>query len=146
METKTDQSYGVIPVFKEPTGEWTVLLVHQISYRGDSFWILPKGHAEAGEDEQQAALRELQEEAGVNSVSLMLIDPIRIQYSFEHDGTKINKTVSYYVGICESKATKVTQPKEIRDIRWCSFDEAYRLASHTNTKEVLNQTEALLPH
>ena len=54
MGTKTDSSYGVVPLFKKD-GEWQVLLVHQISYRGDDFWIFPKGHAEEKETGERAA-------------------------------------------------------------------------------------------
>ena len=77
-------------------------------------------------------------------MSLTAFEPINIHYSFEHQGTKINKTVSYYIGLCENKKTEVTQPEEIIETRWYSFSEAISVVTHANTKEVLNQTESLL--
>ena len=61
METKNDISYGVVPLYQDG-GEWKVLVIHQISHRGDRFWIFPKGHGEVGELPAEAALRELHEE------------------------------------------------------------------------------------
>ena len=138
MSNKTDISYGVIPLYKE-AGEWQVLVVHQISYRGDDFWILPKGHAEAGETPIEAAKRELQEETGVSAVTIPEDTQFTIEYSFTHENDRIHKTVIYYVGICATKDTVLSQPQEIKELRWCTLDEAKELVSHQNTRNVLEQ-------
>ena len=142
METKQDISYGVVPLYKG-TDEWQVLIVHQISYRGDDFWIFPKGHAEKGETPVGAALRELQEETGVSEVVLMNESPLCVSYSFTHEGVRIEKTVEYFVGVCTSLDTHISQPQEIKEIRWCSFAEAEALLSHQNSKEVLKKVKNL---
>ena len=140
METKQDISYGIIPLYKEENS-WQVLVVHQISYRGDDFWIFPKGHAEAGESATQTALRELQEETGVTQITVENTPPITISYSFIHQGVRIEKTVEYFIGICASKETHISQPHEIKEIRWCSFDDAELLLSHQNSKAVLQKVK-----
>lgn len=144
MQEKEDISYGVVPFYKDGN-EWKVLVVHQISYRGDDFWILPKGHAEAGETPVQAAVRELKEETGVTQVALDEDEKFSISYSFTHDGTRIKKEVVYFFGVCDSDFTQITQPEEIKEIRWVVLDEAQKLLSHQNSKDVLAKaTEHLM--
>ncbi len=146
METKTDISYGIVPVFQTPDGEWQLLLVHQISYRGvnDTFWIFPKGHAEEGESAPEAALRELEEETGIKNVTIEPSAVFSISYSFIHEGVQINKTVEYFVGYCADTTTLITQPQEIKELRWCDFDTAETLLTHQNSKDVLKRVQDFL--
>lgn len=136
MESKDDISYGVVPLYKNG-GTWQVLIIHQISYRGDDFWIFPKGHAEAGESAEVAALRELEEETGVIAVALEPKKVFPVAYSFVHENVRINKAVEYRIGYCESTKTTITQPHEVKEIRWCDFATADALLSHQNSKDVL---------
>ena len=143
MENKTDTSYGVVPVFKKD-GAWQVLVVHQISYRGDDFWIFPKGHAEAGETETVSALRELAEETGITEVTLENAETFSIFYSFTHEQSRIDKTVKYWIGYCANQETYIFQPHEIKELRWCTVAEAEALLSHQNSKDVLSRVCAFL--
>lgn len=142
MQTKQDVSYGVVPVFK--TGDyWQVLLVHQISYRGDDFWIFPKGHAEGDETPAETALRELKEETGLEEV-LLGEDHFFVNYSFVHEDIKIEKTVTYYLGYCQNQHTQISQPHEIKELRWCSLTEAEKLVTHENSRQVLEEVKQAL--
>lgn len=140
METKSDASFGVVPLYRGSEG-LRVLLVHQISYRGDRFWIFPKGHAEEGESPGETALRELHEETGVTAVSLLSEQHVNIAYSFIHENVRINKTVTYFVGMCEHMQTVITQPDEVTELRWCTFEEALHLLTHQNSKDVLEKVK-----
>lgn len=138
MEIKQDASFGVVPLCRIHE-ELKVLLVHQISYRGDRFWIFPKGHAESEESPEEAALRELAEETGVTAVSLRSGQSATVAYSFIHENIRINKTVTYFVGDCENCETHISQPHEIAELRWCTFEEAAQLLTHQNSKDVLEK-------
>lgn len=144
METKTDISYGIVPVIQHADGSWQVLVIHQISYRGDDFWIFPKGHAEAGESAPEAALRELEEETGIKNVTLEPAIVFSIAYSFIHEGIQIEKTVEYYLGYCTNTETIITQPQEVKELRWCDFDTAMKLLTHQNSKDVLSKVKEFL--
>jgi bis(5'-nucleosidyl)-tetraphosphatase len=143
MEIKKDTAYGVVPVFKK-NNEWQVLLIQQISYRGtnDTFWIFPKGHPEPNETEIETALRELQEETGITEISLETNEAFPIAYSFVHEGVRIEKTVTYWLGYCSTQDTTISQPHEIRELRWCSLEEAEALLTHQNSKDVLAKVQA----
>ena len=144
MESKTDISYGIVPVFQTPAGTWQVLVIHQISYRGDNFWIFPKGHAEENETAPETALRELQEETGIKNVTLEPAAAFSIAYSFIHEAVQINKTVEYFLGYCPDTTTLITQPQEVKELRWCDFDTARELLTHQNSKDVLTKVQAFL--
>jgi bis(5'-nucleosidyl)-tetraphosphatase len=143
METKNDISFGVVPLYRDG-GEWKVLVIHQISHRGDRFWIFPKGHAEENETALESARRELTEETGLNDITLNDSHVFSIDYSFVHENVRINKTVDYYIGYCSNQETLITQPEEVVELRWCSFEEAEQLLSHQNSKDVLNRVQAFL--
>jgi 8-oxo-dGTP pyrophosphatase MutT (NUDIX family) len=143
MESKDDISYGVVPLYKN-NDTWEVLVIHQISYRGDDFWIFPKGHAEARESGEAAALRELEEETGISECVLESRKIFPVSYSFTHENVRINKTVEYRMGYCSSKRTVITQPHEVKEIRWCDFDTADALLTHQNSKDVLADVEKFL--
>ncbi|MAZ56342.1 hypothetical protein CL653_00940 [bacterium] len=142
MSVIRDQSYGVVPVYREG-GENKFLLIHQISHRGDKFWSFPKGHGEGTESGRQTALRELEEETSL-SAELESNIHFDIHYTFKHEGVQINKTVTYYLGYIASKEYKITQPQEIAEIRFCTFEEAEQLLSHKNSRYVLRQAVEFL--
>lgn len=138
MQTISDESYGVVPVIKVDDG-WRVLLVHQISYRGadDRFWTFPKGHPDEGEEPVETAKRELLEETGISDVQIITEAAFPIQYSFAHEDKMINKTVTYYLGICASHEVKISLPEEIADLDWFTFKNATDRLTHKNSVQVL---------
>ena len=71
-----EKSAGVI-VFRRHHEQGTQYLV---MYHHGEYWNFPKGHIEEGESEIEAALRELEEEAGVTGVKI--IEGFREQTQF----------------------------------------------------------------
>jgi ADP-ribose pyrophosphatase YjhB (NUDIX family) len=64
------------------------------SNSGDK-WVLPKGKIEPGESHQQAALREVSEEAGVKARIVSLLDRVE----FKDDGGKIVRVKFYLMDV-----------------------------------------------
>lgn len=145
MQIKEDKSFGVVPVWWDG-GQWKVLVIHQISYRGknDTFWIFPKGHAEDGETPEVAAKRELAEETGVVTCRLESENTFSMHYSFRHEGMMIDKTVLYFIGYCDNQHTEVTQPHEVKEVKWVTFTEAKELLAHKNSKDILEAVATFL--
>lgn len=110
--------------------------MHQISHRGDRYWIFPKGHAEAGETPEQAALRELQEETGLSAVQLQTEKIFELAYSFVYEAVRIKKTVKYFIGHCASADTSISQPNEIVEVRWCQPADVEALLAHEETRRL----------
>ena len=58
-------------------------------------WVLPKGTVEEGETNEQTALREVYEEAGVNPKLMEYIG--KTSFQFYADNVPIKKHVSWYL-------------------------------------------------
>lgn len=93
------ESAGVVVYIKtDKTVKY--LLLHNTK----GHWDFPKGKIEAGEDTLTAALRELQEEAGI-TVNVGNGFEYSYSYSFnDYDGQKAHKTVSFFLGEAQSTA------------------------------------------
>ncbi len=70
-------------------------LIGRTDKLGRLLWSLPKGHIEAGETAEQAAVREVAEETGINGEILAELGTI--DFWFVSDGRRIHKTVRHYL-------------------------------------------------
>ncbi|MCS7059617.1 MAG: NUDIX domain-containing protein [Anaerolineae bacterium] len=138
MTTARDHSFGVVPVHR--AGEQTryLLVQHRAGH-----WSFPKGHAEPGETETQAALRELREETGIQQVTLQADLPIIETYSFLRNGQPVQKTVQYFVGLVDHDVVKI-QDKELCAYRWATYDEAHTLITFPESRRVLQEAQQIV--
>ncbi len=121
MENKL--SCGVVVVRQLDDGWKTVLL------RAYHHWDFPKGIREPGEDSMQAALREVQEETGIDDLAFDWGD----RY-FETGPYSKGKVARYYLAITVQDDVVMgispeTGEPEHHEWRWVSFDEAYDMGS-----------------
>ena len=75
----------------EPAGA----LIGRTDRQGRLLWSLPKGHIEAGETAEQAAVREVEEETGIAGVIVAELGVI--DFWFVADGRRIHKTVRHFL-------------------------------------------------
>lgn len=84
-------------------------------------WTLPKGTPNAGETREQTALREVAEETGLE---VRITDVLEsIEYSFVQRGTRIHKTVHYFL-MEPTGGDLERHDHEFDQVRWIRFDEA----------------------
>src|SRR5581483_2853065 len=93
MLQKTATSAGAI-ILRVIDGQIKLALAHRL--RETKPWVLPKGHVEPGETFQQAALREIHEEAGLTCVQLLTYLG-QIKRETVKNGDTIQKTIHYYL-------------------------------------------------
>lgn len=144
---KRDTGYGIIPFMRAENGV-LFLLAHEKGKSG--FWTLPKGHAEDGEDGEEAAQRELREEVGVaiDPKALIRGRTFHVSYFYtDEDGTLVRKLNTFYLGEMDKKyvdqsALHVDQ-REFDDIRLLPFEEALKLPPK-NTQEMLRDAHTYL--
>ncbi len=70
-------------------------LIGRTDRHGRLLWSLPKGHIEAGETAEQAAIREVEEETGISGEILAQLGTI--DFWFVAEGRRIHKTVQHYL-------------------------------------------------
>jgi 8-oxo-dGTP pyrophosphatase MutT (NUDIX family) len=63
--------------------------------RGRLLWSLPKGHVEPGETTEEAAVREVAEETGIDGQILAVLGTI--DFWFVADGRRVHKTVHHFL-------------------------------------------------
>ena len=103
-----------------------VLLVYG---NGSFFWGFPKGHVEDGESEVETAKREVKEEVGLD----VIIDEsnrFELKYKIRNE---IEKTCVFYIAKPVAKDI-IMQESEIKDIRWCTFEETIEILTFDDWK------------
>ncbi len=97
---------------------------------------LPKGHLDGDETPEQAARREVAEEAGVSGE---LIGPLGdVEYTYERRGRKTAKRVRFY--LYEYRDGDVADhDHEIEDARWMSLQAAARELSYPGEREMVRR-------
>jgi 8-oxo-dGTP pyrophosphatase MutT (NUDIX family) len=97
-------------------------------------WIFPKGHIEDGESAGEAAVRELEEEAGVIGEALTVVGSSR----FRLDGEQFE--VTYYL----VRSLSSQRSPEMREVKWCRIDEARTLLEFADARRLLDKAEKLI--
>ncbi|MGH7446001.1 MAG: bis(5'-nucleosyl)-tetraphosphatase [Longimicrobiales bacterium] len=142
MRYRRDRSAGVIVFHRRDAGCRFLLLLSRLTKR--PLWEFPKGGVDDGETLAQAALRELQEETGLGSDSIRIVDEFqhREEYRFTSgrgDGrTLIRKEVTYF--LAESLSTDVKlSAHEASQFAWLPLDDAIRKLKYKARREMLRE-------
>ena len=104
-------------------------------------WAFPKGHIEAGEKAEQAALREIEEETGIKASDLEVVENLgTMEYQFTLGKQKINKLVNFYLMKVEFSVKAEPQKNEgISQIKWVEINKAPDFSGYENTGKVLQK-------
>ncbi|HPX93627.1 MAG TPA: NUDIX domain-containing protein [Bacillota bacterium] len=127
-----ERSSGAI-VLRDMDGETRVLLVQH----KPGHWSFPKGHLEAGETDQMAAIREVCEETGVR-ISLL---PGFKRSSTYSPRPGVLKTVVFFLAAYRGGELE-PQLSEVRSVRWMGLDEASGFLIFDKDLEIFHQALA----
>ena len=124
---KEEKSCGAI-VIKDNK----VLIIKQ--KRG--FYGFPKGHMEAGETEQETAIREVKEETNID---------IKIDSNYRYEthyivDNNIYKTVVLFKAESLTNNTSCDDT-EVAECLWLNFDDAIEKLSYNDLKEILKKVK-----
>ena len=104
-------------------------------------WALPKGTPESGETLEQVAVREVQEETGLEVRLITYIG--NISYSFIHDKIRFQKQVRHFLFEAIGGDTSLHDAEYDR-VEWFSIPEALRRLTYQNEVNILTQAEDIL--
>ncbi len=109
---------GVIVIRTEPQLSFLLLMKHPIRYD------LPKGHIEPGEDDLCCALRELQEETGIETSHLAIDEGFHFTITYQTNskqfgGKIIEKTVVIFLGwLRQEVSIKLSEHSSYTWVNW----------------------------
>jgi 8-oxo-dGTP pyrophosphatase MutT (NUDIX family) len=106
-------------------------------------WALPKGLIGRGEKPEQAALREVAEETGVEARPVEKLGDIRYVYTW--DGERVFKVVSFFLfryrrGRLGELAP--AQRREVAEARWLPLEDAEKLLAYRGEREMAGRALA----
>ncbi len=104
-------------------------------------WGLPKGTPEAGETREETALREVNEETGLEVVTSGFIEAI--EYWFIESGTRCHKTVYFYL-MSPTGGDISDHDDEFDVVHWMSVEEALDTLTYDNEVRVVQKGLALV--
>jgi|ERR1700733_491353 len=113
------------------------LLLHYVS----GHWDFAKGKLEQNETDEQAAVRELKEETGLD-VQIIPGFQEELAYLFKERGKLIHKTVIFFVGKTDEQA--VVLSREHQGYAWLDFESAYQRLTYKNAQDILANVENFL--
>lgn len=108
-------------------------------------WQLPKGLVDAGETDEQAALRETREEAGIECEIIEKIETIEYWYFGNEKGNRVryHKFVYFFLMKYVSGDTK-NHDTEVAEVRFVSPDKAIEMLAFDGEKEIIKKGFELL--
>lgn len=126
-------------LFRENSGQRLYLLIKN---RHGGHWAFPKGHVEAGEDELQAALREVAEEVRIIRVQIIPSFRTVVRYSFSRQRRRVKKEVVLFL----ARTEEVGEPsrEEVEEMVWLPYREAIQRITFPEQQNALLQAETWL--
>ena len=95
-------------------------LIGRLDRRGRLLWSLPKGHIESGETPEQAAIREVAEETGIDGRVLAPLGTI--DYWFVAEDRRVHKTVHHF--LMEAVGGELSdEDVEVTEVAWVPLGE-----------------------
>lgn len=116
-------------------GEETIVIVPtRRGAQGQRVLGLPKGHVDPGETPEQAAQREVREEAGVETELLEKLGDVR--YFYQRDGKRVFKRVRFFLFAYRSGSLE-DHDDEVEEARWMGLAEAATALSYAGEREMV---------
>lgn len=128
----TEKSAGA--VIYRVTGDGTVLYLLLQAAPG-KVWGFAKGKIDAGESEEQAARREIAEEAGLHVITFDADFRHVVHYVYRRGRSLIRKEVVYF--LAGTPVAEVELSSEHVAFRWVTYEDAVSLVVFENTRDVL---------
>ena len=113
--------------------ECVVIVPTRPAANGSKVLALPKGHPEQGESAEDAALREVREEAGVEA---RLVAPLGdVRYWYTRGGRRIAKVVSFFL-LAYISGEVEDHDFEVEQACWMPLENAARELTYAGEREM----------
>jgi ADP-ribose pyrophosphatase YjhB (NUDIX family) len=116
-------------------------LIARHDRRGRLVWSLPKGHVEAGETPEEAAVREVEEETGIRGRVLAPLGVI--DFWFVAEQRRVHKTVHHFLLVADGGELSDADI-EVVAVDWVPLQEVAQRLAYADERRLLAQVAGLL--
>jgi len=116
-------------------------LIGRLDRRGRLIWSLPKGHIEQGETTEDAAIREVQEETGIEGSVMAPLGVI--DFWFMAEDRRVHKTVHHYL-LSAHGGELSDADREVVEVAWVPLDEVSARLAYADERKLMEKVPALL--
>jgi 8-oxo-dGTP pyrophosphatase MutT (NUDIX family) len=125
-------------------GGWFLAAIRPAG-KPEGLWALPKGNIARGEKPDESALREVQEETGLEGTLVAKLGDVRYVYVWA--GERVFKVVSFYLLRYARGRLGDLSPQhahEVAEVRWLPLEEAPGLLAYRGERDMAERALALL--
>ena len=117
-------------------GSLRVALIGRETRSGRIDWCVPKGHPEGEENHEQAAIREIAEETGLEVEIIERLGDIK--YEFSAGNKLISKTVHHFLmrQVGGFLTVENDPQQEAVDVQWFAIDNLQETLAHENERRI----------
>ncbi len=116
-------------------------LIGRLDRRGRLRWSLPKGHVEAGETHEQAAIREVEEETGISGRITARLGSV--DYTFVAQGRRIHKRVHHYLMVAVGGELSDAD-FEVTEVAWVPLADLTSRLAYAGERRLVRRAVELL--
>jgi len=145
-QTRGTQQVSAGGVVVRRTDRLEVCLIRPVAKPGAParpVWGLPKGGIEAGETHEDAALREIREETGVEGVIEADLGTIDYWFYSERDVVRVHKFVHFFLVRCTGGDTAL-HDREVDEAAWFDVEAALDRMTYPNERQTVRQAVEVL--
>jgi len=140
IPTQREVSAGGV-VYRREGDDIEIVLASRRTRRGDLAWGLAKGGIEPGESREDAAVREVREETGLDAT--IEADLGDTKYIYVWEDVRIRKRVHFFL-MRHVGGDVDDRDDEMEEIRWFPLERALKRAAYRGEREVLGRAAELL--
>ena len=108
-------------------------------------WQLPKGIVDPGETMEVTAVREVKEEAGIETDLIDLIETVQYWYQRVQYGKRIRYHKFVHFFLLKYRAGDVTNhDHEVAESRWVGVDEALEMLAFSSERNVVGKAREMI--
>jgi ADP-ribose pyrophosphatase YjhB (NUDIX family) len=138
LRTVDETSAGGLVVDRD-TG--TAAVIGRLDRRGRLLWSLPKGHIEAGETAEEAAVREVEEETGIIG---RVVAPLgTIDFWFVAEDRRVHKTVHHFL-LRALGGELSDEDVEVAEVAWVPLGELESRLAYADERRLIRRATELL--